>query len=179
MAHYLLTAAGPDRPGIVAGVSKILFGLGCNLEDSSMTRLQGEFAMLVIFSSPTSNNPRSLTTKLNVLAKKGVRIELKALGAKERRAPSSNGKPRLVTVYGEDKPGIVYHVTEALAHCDFNVTDLSTHRTEDEATAGYILYIEGEAPGGVSDQELADVLLEETEDLGLTVSVKPLESSPL
>jgi glycine cleavage system transcriptional repressor len=178
MAHYLLTAAGPDRPGLVAGVSKILFGLGCNLEDSSMTRLQGEFAMLVIFSSPAAAKPSSLTSRLKSLAKKGVRIELKALGPKERRAPSSKGKPRLVTVYGEDKPGIVYHVTEALAHCDFNVTDLNTHRTEGE-TAGYILYIEGEAPGCVSDQELADVVLEETEDLGLTVSVKPLESSPL
>jgi glycine cleavage system transcriptional repressor len=55
MKRYLLTAAGRDRPGLVAAVSKILFEEGCNLEDSAMTRLQGEFAILLILSGPGSN----------------------------------------------------------------------------------------------------------------------------
>jgi glycine cleavage system transcriptional repressor len=49
MKHYLLLAAGPDRLGIVASVTRVLYRHGCNLADSSMTRLGNEFAMLVIF----------------------------------------------------------------------------------------------------------------------------------
>ncbi|HMU75390.1 MAG TPA: ACT domain-containing protein, partial [Elusimicrobiota bacterium] len=41
MKRYLLTAAGGDRPGLVAAVTRSLFDHGCNLEDSAMTRLQG------------------------------------------------------------------------------------------------------------------------------------------
>ena len=42
--RWIVTALGQDRPGIVAGVTKVLYDLGCNLEDSAMTRLEGEFA---------------------------------------------------------------------------------------------------------------------------------------
>ena len=173
MAHYLLTAAGPDRPGLVADVSKLLFGLGCNLEDSSMTRIQGEFAMLVIFSAPPAAKPLT-PAKFKPLTKRGIRITLKPLTPKERRAPSSTGRTRIVAVYGPDKPGIVHRATEALAGRGFNITDLSTHRTEGE-TPGYILYIEGEAPEAVSDDELAKALREGV-DPALTVTVKPVES---
>jgi glycine cleavage system transcriptional repressor len=178
MAHYLLTAAGPDRPGLVADVSKLLFGAGCNLEDSSMTRLQGEFAMLVIFSAPPAAKSRALAAKFKALEKRGIRVTLKSLAARERKTPDSAGKTRLVTVYGGDQPGIVFHVTRALAGLDFNVTDLTTHRTEGDG-AGYILYIEGEAPVSVTDEAIAAALEEETSGLGLTASVKPVESSPL
>ena len=41
MTHrWIVTALGKDRPGIVAGVTKVLYQLGCNLEDSAMTRLE-------------------------------------------------------------------------------------------------------------------------------------------
>jgi predicted amino acid-binding ACT domain protein len=49
--HYLLWATGQDHPGFVAEVTKLLFELHCNLEDSSMMRLGAEFAMFVIFTS--------------------------------------------------------------------------------------------------------------------------------
>ena len=50
--EYVITAVGKDRPGIVAGVTEVLFDLGGNIEDSSMTILAGEFAMILIVSLP-------------------------------------------------------------------------------------------------------------------------------
>ena len=38
--RWIVTALGQDRPGIVAGVTEVLYKLGCNLEDSAMTRLE-------------------------------------------------------------------------------------------------------------------------------------------
>lgn len=176
MAHYLLSAAGADRPGFVAQVSAALFAQGCNLEDSAMTRLQGEFAMLVIFSAPADAKPDALAAALKDLEKDGLRVFLKPLAAAERNAPKTNGRSRLVTVYGSDRPGIVSRVTETLAKQKFNITDLATHRTEG-ASAGYILYVEGEAPETVTDDALTRALSEQAD--GLTVSVKALDSSSL
>ena len=46
-----VTVLGDDRPGIVADVTVALAGLGCNLEDSTMTLLRGHFAMVVLVRS--------------------------------------------------------------------------------------------------------------------------------
>lgn len=178
MSHFLLTAAGPDRPGLVAEVSKHLFGLGCNLEDSSMTRLQGEFAMLLIFSAPPQADAAALEKDLKALEKMGMKVILKPLSAPEQKAPPASGNPRLVTVYGSDRRGLVSKITAALAGKGFNITDLSTHRTEAES-AGYIVYIEGEAPRSVSDDALTSALREGVADPGLTVTVKSVDASPL
>ena len=43
-------------PGIVAAVSRVLFDLGCNVEDSSMTLLRGNFAMMLVLAM--SRRPR-------------------------------------------------------------------------------------------------------------------------
>ena len=52
MGRLWLSALGADRPGIVAAVSSVLVDLGCNLEDSTMTNLQGHFAVLLVVSAP-------------------------------------------------------------------------------------------------------------------------------
>jgi glycine cleavage system transcriptional repressor len=163
---------------MAARASKLLFSLGCNLEDTAMTRLQGEFAMLLIFSAPEGARPDGLAGALKALEEDGVRVFLKPLEARERREPATTGVQRLVTVYGGDRPGIVSRVTEALAEGGFNVTDLATHRTEGPQ-AGYILYIEGEAPASVPDDKLVALLKAKTEGLGLTASVKTLDAEPL
>ena len=49
-----VTVLGDDRPGIVADVTSALAGLGCNLEDSTMTLLRGHFAMVVLVRSERS-----------------------------------------------------------------------------------------------------------------------------
>ena len=47
MKMLSLSAIGKDRTGIVSSISEILFKLGCNIEDSTMTLLSGQFAVNV------------------------------------------------------------------------------------------------------------------------------------
>jgi glycine cleavage system transcriptional repressor len=180
--HYLLTAAGPDRTGIVAEVTKLLFGLGCNLEDSAMTRLRGEFAILLLFSAPDAVGEADLRAKLQALEKQGLVLQLKPLGPSELKESARPGALCLVTVYGADKPGIVFKVTELLADKKFNVTDLSTHRTDAPkagAPAGYILYIEGEVASPAAVGEIDKALQSLGKSIGVTVSIKTLDPVPL
>ena len=45
MGQFALSVVGRDRPGIVAEVSRVLFELGCNIEDSTCTIL----SLVIIF----------------------------------------------------------------------------------------------------------------------------------
>ena len=47
---FIMTAFGKDRPGIVADVSQIIYENGCNLEDSTMTLLEDEFTIILLFA---------------------------------------------------------------------------------------------------------------------------------
>ena len=48
MAQSVMTVTGKDKPGIIARVTGVLFEAGANLEDVSMTILEGELAMILI-----------------------------------------------------------------------------------------------------------------------------------
>ncbi len=52
MRQLAVSAIGVDRPGIVAAVTGVLVGHGCNLEDTSMSILRGHFAMTLVVSAP-------------------------------------------------------------------------------------------------------------------------------
>src|SRR5437899_5188362 len=59
---YALSAIGKDRPGIVADLAELIFEHGCNLEDSSMTILGGEFAVLLLFTGGNDDLDRLLSS---------------------------------------------------------------------------------------------------------------------
>src|SRR5690348_7753040 len=48
MAQLIITAVGPDRPGIVGELTSHLHAAGGNLLDSRMINLRGEFAMMIL-----------------------------------------------------------------------------------------------------------------------------------
>ena len=47
---FILSAFCKDRPGIVADVTEMLYENGCNLEDSTMTNMLDEFAIILLFT---------------------------------------------------------------------------------------------------------------------------------
>ncbi len=48
----VVIAVGPDRPGIVDDISGAVFAAGCNIEESKMAVLGGEFALMMLVSGP-------------------------------------------------------------------------------------------------------------------------------
>ena len=50
----MLTFVGKDRPGIVAKVSQVLFDMQGNLGEASMTRLGGNFTIMLMACIPES-----------------------------------------------------------------------------------------------------------------------------
>jgi glycine cleavage system transcriptional repressor len=119
-----VTVIGDDRPGIVAAVTKALYEAGCNLEDVSSTILRGHFAMMLIVRTDEQTDPQELDGRLQqVGADLGLIITARPVGD----VPAAVAPPtHMVSVYGADRPGIVFRVTELLARYDINVTDLTS-----------------------------------------------------
>ena len=180
MAHrWIVTALGKDRPGIVAGVTKILYQLGCNLEDSAMTRLAGEFAIMLIFSIPARLNVERLRRSFAPLERGGLAVHLKPLSASETRAPRSRGQAFQISVYGADRPGIVFRVSEALAKLNVNITDVHAHRSAGGGPSLYLLLLEIEVPSRYSPQALEAQLKRIAKRLKVEVSLRAAEAAVL
>ena len=144
---FLITAFGKDRPGIVAGVTGILYDLGANVEDASMTRLGGEFTMMLVTSVPASLSGDKLERELKSLEKK-LGIQTAAKGIPYAGGGSAQGAPPryMIAVYGSDHPGIVYRVTDQLAKRKVSITDLQTKVTGGAKPVYVMLHDEGVSP---------------------------------
>ena len=45
---FMLTVVGKDQPGIVAKITRALFNAGCNFGEASMSRLGGNFTIMLM-----------------------------------------------------------------------------------------------------------------------------------
>jgi glycine cleavage system transcriptional repressor len=141
-----VTAVGRDRPGIVAGVTEALLQLGCNLAETSMTRLRSEFAMILLVRLPAGGTAEDAR---RVLAPVGEGLDLtvtvRTLAAAEAQAPEDQGAAYILRVYGADRPGIVHQITALLARIGLNITDLETRVIPGEGGPVYVMVLELDA----------------------------------
>src|SRR5918993_311576 len=64
MAQLIITAVGPDRPGIVGELTAHLHAAGGNILDSRMVNLRGEFAMMILLELPSDDAARKIAGEL-------------------------------------------------------------------------------------------------------------------
>jgi glycine cleavage system transcriptional repressor len=135
-----MTAFGKDRPGIVADVTRILYENGCNLEDTTMSMLDDEFTINLLFSAAGDDIDAVLPEECRKLEQqKNISAFIRPV--KERRQPAQTGfRIGTVHVEGLDQAGIVYKVSRFLAERTVNIVDLkSTVKTTPES--GTVLYL--------------------------------------
>jgi len=174
-----LSAIGQDRPGIVARLTRALFEQGCNLEESSMTRLKGEFAVLLLVTLPEGVSAAALEKSVDPAARAlGLTVLVREVGPEEMRAEDdSQTLPYTLVVYGGDRPGIVFHVTDAAARHALNITDLRTRVTG--PTPVYSLIMELEAPNELAVQAFRDDLARLKGELNVETTLEPVEAEEL
>jgi glycine cleavage system transcriptional repressor len=165
MTTYAVTAVGPDAPGEIAALAEALAGLGANLEDASMTRLRGHFAMTLV--AAVSASQAEVEAALGpVTASSGLHVSVWSVDADA--PPPVVGRPWLVTLHGADRPGLVAGVARALAGLGANITDLSCRLVGEL----YVMTLEVDA---VAEPDLSDVAAA----LGVTLHVAPADEDVL
>ena len=176
----LLTVTGRDRPGIVARVTGILFESGCNIADSSMTRLGGAFTVMLILRTPDHPDLAALDGQFQALAREmDLAVHLRTLPADDalRFSAPAPENTCIISVLGADQPGIVFRVAQTLAAAGGNVIDLYTRVIGTERRPVYSMVIEAELADGFGPLE--DRLAELARSLNVDISVRPSESAPL
>jgi glycine cleavage system transcriptional repressor len=174
MHHFALTIVGRDRPGIVAQVTEILFNLGCNIADSSCSILGGQFAMILIIAHPSFTSRDSFGTAFKPLEDADLTVALRVLKPGGELRPDLAGEICMISVYGADKPGIVYHVAKVLGERKVNITDLNTKLVGSEQRPVYVMIIEALLPEAVSDQEVDKWMAPLREQLQVDISVRTI-----
>ncbi len=176
MAMVIITAIGPDRPGMVHALATVLGQFGCNIEDTTMTRLGGEFAMILVVSPPSPSDARVLAEALAPLEKShGLFINCNAIAARDE---NKTAPPRfIVSAYGAEKSGLLAGVTRVLAQQSANVTDVQTRVAA--GGAAYIMLLEIELPATGDTVILERALQDAAHHLGVQISLRPLEENTL
>lgn len=150
ISSALLTFSGRDRPGIVARATQVLFESGCNIADSSMTRLGGEFIVMLILHLPADMTTERLAQRFQPLAEEmTLAIQIRPLSAAV--SPPLQVTPShayTLSVLGADQPGIVFRVTQLLAETGCNITDLYTQIIGTPEKPVYSMVIEVESNNG-------------------------------
>ena len=172
-----LSAIGKDRTGIVSSISKILFELGCNIEDSTMTLLSGQFAVILLLDCPKNSDILKLKSKLKTsLSKLDLYFSVTEVD-KPGKAKKNFGE-YIIAVYGADKVGIVYNVSKYLADNKINITDVQT-KISGKKDKIYIMLLEVNIPKMIKETELRTQLDELAKKLDVEIFLNQADSSQI
>jgi glycine cleavage system transcriptional repressor len=176
---FALSAIGRDRPGIVADLAELIFECDCNLEDSSMTILGNEFAVLLLLSGEGEEVGRRLSAACKRLEwEKRLTVFFRPIDG-EPAPRAADTASMICTVTGVDKAGIVARVARTLADHGANVTNLKTQarRGAESGTQIFTMQIELDVPRRVDRRALARDLERVAGELAveLTLAERPAE----
>lgn len=174
MQHFALTIIGRDRSGIVSQVTEILFKQGFNIADSSCSILGGQFSMILIISNPKYSDKDQFTDAFAPLEESNLSVYIRTLKPGGEKRPELEGELCMISVYGSDKPGIVYQVAKELGDRQINITDLNTKLIGEESRPVYVMMIEALLPEGVEIETVESWMVELKQKLQVDISVRSL-----
>lgn len=182
MTRVAVAAFGPDRPGMIAAITGVLMGHGGNLEDTSMTVLQGNFAMMLVVSVPEGESSSSLEAALShEVAPLGLTVMVRPLDdvatvGGEVMVEESNWS---VSVRGADRPGIVHRVTRLLADHGANIVDLTTRVIGGATEPVYVMLFEITLKASFDVDRTQAELTALGEELGVEIHIRAHETDVL
>jgi glycine cleavage system regulatory protein len=119
---FVMTIIGKDRTGLVESLARLISDNGGNWLESRMCRLGGEFAGILRIQVPQDREP-ALVRALQTLNSDRLTVVLCADEAPPSAGPAKGASLSLV---GQDRPGIIYQISAALARQGINVEELET-----------------------------------------------------
>jgi glycine cleavage system transcriptional repressor len=171
---YILSAIGRDRPGLVAELAGLVLAANANLEDSRMTILGSDFAVILLCSSADPSAPDQLAVGAKRLERDHqLTILLRHLEDGPRPAvPAAGTRLYRVEAAGEDRAGIVASICGVLAERGVNIVELSSRsRPGPGGSPLYEMTIRAEVPDSLDPRALREQLEGEADRLVIDVAL--------
>ncbi len=170
--YLVITAAGEDQVGLVERFSSKITESGCNIEQSRMVVLGGQFAILVLVSGAW-NALSKLETQLEPLGVQlGLSIVVKRTRARELTQPVL---PYHVEVVALDHPGIVHNLAKFFSRFGINIEELSTdtYPAPHTGTQMFSVQMEVGVPAKTHIPTLRGEFFDYCDDLNLDATFEP------
>ena len=171
----VLSAIGTDRTGVVQDISKVILGCGGNIEESRMTMLGAEFAVLML----VSGNWHTLDRLERGLEKLKSDDSLTFAIRKTGERPSSDDKmPYAVDVVSLDQQGIVFGLANFFAARGIEIADVATRRYSAAHTGSpmFAVQMAVNVPSSVNIAQLREEFLELSDRLNLDAILEPVKN---
>ena len=120
----MISVLGEDRPGLVAGVTRVLAKASANIIDIDQSVLRGLFAMfMVVDYSDTTITASKINSALLKQAKElNTTIEIKPYREYiPNELPQEAKNHMIVTLLGKDKPGVIYMFSNLFCSLGVNI----------------------------------------------------------
>jgi glycine cleavage system transcriptional repressor len=170
----VISAIGPDRTGVVQDITEVILNCDGNIEESRMTTLGSDFAMLLLVSGNWHTLSR-LEKGLDKLADSGLSFTIRKTGEpkiKEDRMPYA------VDVVSLDHQGIVYNLANFFASHDIEIADVATRSYAAAHTGApmFAVQMSVNVPSSIHIAQLREEFLELSDRLNLDAILEPLKT---
>jgi glycine cleavage system regulatory protein len=169
----VMTVIGDDRPGLVESVASLVAEHGGTWLESRMARLGGQFAGIVHVEVPAENE-KALATALKNLTGRGLSV---VVNADQSQPASATGPLSLLEIVGQDRPGIVRQIAQALAGFGVNVEEIESE-CGSAAMSGETLFkarAKLSIPASCNVSELRQKLEKIAADLIVDITLEPVK----
>jgi glycine cleavage system transcriptional repressor len=182
LIKLVISTVGKDRPGLVARMCEAISNAQGNIDDSTMTRLGGQFSMIYIVHFNSLDNLERFKIAIAQIEEEGLfHVDIRPLAPDEEpdlpdSSVSLKSHKYLLSVGGYDRTGITYAFSKALAAFHINITDVHAHRINGEDGIVYMLAIEMDVPLNVDEAEMKANLEALGKELNLDVRLRSMDA---
>ena len=172
--YLVLTALGKDRPGIVNQLSSAILDYDCNIIDSRMTVLGGEFAIILMLSGKWN----SLTKLEDNLPGLREKLDLTITSKRtEKEELAENLMPYSVEVISIDHQGIVHDIANFFSVRNINIHELMTNRyaAAHTGTPMFSINMVVNIPSDTRIATLREEFLDFCDDLNMDAVLEPIK----
>jgi len=159
----VLTVIADDKPGIVEKLASVIADHQGNWLESRMAQMAGKFAGILRISIEGDQKSK-LVAALSSLDSSGLLVRVENPVSSEATKDSHVVN---LSVVGNDRPGIVREVSQALARIGVNVLELSTSCSSAEMSAVPLFRSEitASVPDNMDHEDVSDALEALSDDL--------------
>ena len=170
--HLVISALGSDQPGIVNKLSTLILDQHCNIADSRMAVLGGEFAIILL----ANGNP----TRIKQLEQQ-LKTEQQSLGltitcrhTHDKKDSERTQRPYTVEAVALDHPGIVQRLAGFFADRNLNIENLNTssYPAAHTGTAMFRLQMHINTPSDTDIAALREQFIEFCEEMSIDASIE-------
>jgi glycine cleavage system transcriptional repressor len=169
----VITATGEDKVGLVDRLSGRITDSGCNIEESRMAVLGGQFALIMLLAGPW-NALSKLEGQMEAL---GEQLGLSIIHRRtQKRQMTQPTVPYAVEVVAMDHPGIVRNLATFFSRNGINIEELQTdtYPAPHTGTAMFSVNMTVGVPAIAHIPTLRGNFLDYCDDLNLDATFEPV-----